>query len=1072
MIFRAFATFSRISSEEAGKSAGSTFGSALQTGAKLAAGAIAGATGAATAFSAESVKVGSAFDSAMSQVAATTGSTTDEIKGLRDFALEMGSTTAFSATQAAEALNYTSLAGYTAEESMAALPGILNLAAAGNIDLASASDMVTDAQSALGLSMEGSAELIDMMAMASSKSNTSIAQLGSAILTVGGTAKNLSGGTNELNTALGILADNGIKGAEGGTALRNMILSLSAPTDKASKLMNDLGVSALDADGNFRPLNDIFTDFNDVLSGMTQGEQTQALSTIFNKVDLKSVSAMLSAASQEVEGVGNRFDELSGYIDTAAGSAQQMADVQLDNLSGDITLLQSAFEGVQIAVSDELTPSLREFTQFGTESLTRLNEAFKSDGLSGAMSELGNIISDGLSMVIEKLPEFIDAGTQLLGSLVQGIVENLPKLVEAALEIITTLASGIGESLPELIPTIVDVVLQIVETLTDPETLAGLVDAALSIITGLADGLIEAIPVIVERLPQIIENVVSGLLECIPEIIEAGIQLFSALVENLPEIIEAIVTVLPEIIAGIVSAITENLPDIIAAGVDLFVALVENLPEIIAGIVGAIPEIISAILEGIAPLGEELASFFSDVWDTIVEAWNDVVEFFGDLFQKAWEAIKSAWDGVSEFFSDIWEGIKGVWDGVVEFFGDLFSDAWDAITDVWDTVTDWFSDLWDSIVEVFGEVVEFFGNLFSDAWDAIVEIWEAATGWFSDLWDSISDVFSGVVDFFGGVFSDAWDAIVDVWEKVTGWFSDLWDSVMDVFSDVVDFFGDLFSDAWDAIVDVWEAATDWFSDLWDSITEVFSKVVDFFGDLFSDAWDAIVEVWETVAEWFQGVWDDICDVFENAGEWFSEKFTEAKEKALSAWDNIKEKFGEVWNNVKSAFKIEDALQWGRDLIDNFIGGIREKFASLRETVSNAAQIVKDFLGFSEPKKGPLSNFHTYAPDMMALFANGIRDNEQIVKSQIERSFAFDPVSIDYVLGSSTLPSSPVMTYGHAEANGEFISTINGIADNIIRAIREIEPSISIGDETIGHSYERYQEKRGVHVNRGAFANAY
>ncbi|MDY6068101.1 MAG: phage tail tape measure protein, partial [Opitutales bacterium] len=207
----------------------SALGSVLGIIGKTVATAVTGATAAVTAFAKTSIDAGMSFDTSMSQVAATMGTTVDSISELRDFAMEMGANTAFSAVQAADALNYMALAGYDSEESMSALPTVLNLAAAGALDLAEASDMVTDVQSALGLSMEESAELVDKMAKAASSSNTSVGQLGSAILTVGGTAKNLAGGTTELSTALGILADNGIKGAEGGTALRNIILSLSAP---------------------------------------------------------------------------------------------------------------------------------------------------------------------------------------------------------------------------------------------------------------------------------------------------------------------------------------------------------------------------------------------------------------------------------------------------------------------------------------------------------------------------------------------------------------------------------------------------------------------------------------------------------------------------------------------------------------------------------------------------------------------------------------------------------------------------------------------------------------------------
>lgn len=319
------------------------------------------------ALGAASLKVGSDFDTAMSQVAATMGKSTDDIKDLRDFAKEMGSTTAFSATQAAEGLNYMALAGYDAEKAMAMLPTVLNLAAAGSMELGAASDMVTDAQSALGLSTEETVEFIDQMAKASSTTNTSVSQLGEAILTVGGTAKMMKGGTQELSQVLGILADNGVKGSEGGTALRNILLSLSSPTDKAAKQMEALGLEVFDADGNMRSMEDIIGDLGSALSGMTDEEKTRAISNIFNKRDLKSVNALLGTSAE-------RWNEVGNAIGNAGGAAEQMAATQLDNMAGSLTLLKSALEGAGIAVSDVLAPAVRKIAEFITGLVSKFNE--------------------------------------------------------------------------------------------------------------------------------------------------------------------------------------------------------------------------------------------------------------------------------------------------------------------------------------------------------------------------------------------------------------------------------------------------------------------------------------------------------------------------------------------------------------------------------------------------------------------------------------------------------------------------------------------------------------------------
>ena len=602
--------------DSAGKSAGGKLSSALGTAAKVGISAVAGATTAMAGFATSSVKAGAEFDSAMSQVAATMGKSVDEIGNLRDFAQEMGSTTAFSATQAAEALNYMALAGYDADTSMQMLPNVLNLAAAGGMELATASDMVTDAQSALGLSLDETGTMVDQMAKTSSSTNTSVQQLGDAFLKIGATARNVKGGTAELSTVLGIMADNGIKGAEGGTHLRNMLLSLQNPTDKGAAALDKLGVAVYDSDGNMRSMIDIIADMQKGLDGMSQESKDAMLSGIFNKTDLAAANALLGTTQE-------RFAEVAGKIGDCKGAADDMAKTQLDNLAGDITLFQSALEGAKIAVSDSLSPTLREFVQFGSDGLSQLTEAFKEGGLSGAMDAFGTILADGLAMIIEKLPSFVDAGLQLLEALGQGLLDNLPLIVDSALEIATTLldtllenlptiieagievisqlAIGIGEALPELVPTIVECVLNIVDTLI--ENADKLLDGAMALIEGLAEGLITALPQLIDRLPEIIESIVTFLVDHIPEILvfslELMIQLAAALIEAIPDLVAAI----PEIIQAIVDGLIEGIVEITSVGSDM----VDGLWE---GIKGAWDGLVSNVTSLGKKLVDKVKGFF------------------------------------------------------------------------------------------------------------------------------------------------------------------------------------------------------------------------------------------------------------------------------------------------------------------------------------------------------------------------------------------------------------------------------------------------------------------------------
>lgn len=618
------------------KKAVSSLGTGIKKGfatvTKVTALAVTAASTAVVGFGKSAVTAGSQFDTSMSQVAATMGKSTDEIKDLREFAKKMGRETAFSASEAADALNYMALAGYDSKTSMSMLPNVLNLAAAGSIGLAEASDMVTDAQSALGLSLDDTSKLVNKMAKASSKTNTSVAQLGEAILTVGGTAKNLKGGTTELSTALGLLADNGVKGAEGGTALRNIILSLSAPTGSAAKALKALGVEVFDEQGNMRDLESIFTDLNASLSTMSQGEQTQALNKIFNKVDLKSVNALLGTS------VG-RWDEVTKEIDNATGSAQKMADTQLDNLAGDITKFKSALEGAQIETSEKLTPSLREFVQLGTTGISEMTTAFKEDGLEGLMAAFGETLNKGIELIISKMPEIISAGVTLLETLIEGIESNLDQVIEASSTIISTLSEAAIENLPKIVDMALQIMISLAESLLD--NLPKIIKAALQIIVSLANGITKALPKLIPAIISCIREIVDTLTnpKQLAQIINAALDLVITLVEgiidNLDELMDAAIQIILNIVEYLLTP--KNLAKLVSAALRIQIALA-------GGLIKAIPEVIKGIAQLIMKIGETITH-------------NDWGSFGKNIVDGVFNGLKNAWNSLSSWWSDSWNGL-------------------------------------------------------------------------------------------------------------------------------------------------------------------------------------------------------------------------------------------------------------------------------------------------------------------------------------------------------------------------------------------------------------------------------
>lgn len=541
-----------------------------------------------------SVSVGMNFDASMSQVAATMGTTVDQIDNLTKVAKEMGSTTKFTATQAADALNYLALAGYDADKAAEVLPSVLNLAAAGGMDLAYASDLVTDAMASLNI--EANKQNVDdfgnKLAMAASKANANVSQLGEAILTVGGTAANLKGGTTELTTALGLLANVGIKGAEGGTHLRNIILSLQSPTDEATKLMQKLGLSVYDSQGKMRGLNDILGDLNSAMNGMTQGQKDSIINRLFNKTDLAAVNGLLAAQ-------GDQWDTLAAQIDSADGAMGQMAETQIDNLQGAMTIMSSAFEGMQLAVYDELEPTLTEAVKWGTDCLTQLTTALSEGGPEAMLAAAGEIISDLAAGIAAQLPGLMQTGVEIITQLTEDIVAATPAMLDTAAEVLGALAQGLVDNIPDLIASAAEVIAGFIGYLGD--------HADEMMTAGL----------------QIIESLIIGITDNLPGLIEAAgatiAKFAAALISNLPKILECAAAIMTTLVDGILYSI-------------------ENLAE--------------AALACVAKL--------VGVWDGSMDEWGHIGE---NIVSGLLNGIKGAWNRLAKWVSNgingLVSGVKG-----------------------------------------------------------------------------------------------------------------------------------------------------------------------------------------------------------------------------------------------------------------------------------------------------------------------------------------------------------------------------------------------------------------------------
>lgn len=723
-----------------------------------------------TALGTAAVKTTADFDSSMSQVQATMGITKDAMSdlngesvntmdALRDLAKQMGSETAFSASECADAMNYLALAGYDTQEIYDTLPTVLNLAAAGGIDLASASDMVTDAMSALGMETSEADTMVDQMAKTASSTNTSVAQLGEGILTIGATARTVKGGTAELNTALGILANNGIKGAEGGTHLRNVILSLQNPTDKAASQMEALGVSVYDSEGNMRSLNDILGDLNTSMEGMTAQEKANIISQIFNKTDLSAVNALLA-------NTGDTWDELQQSIIDSGGAAQQMADTQLDNLSGQLTLLKSALEGLAISFGEILMPMVRsavEKIQAFVDKLNGMSDAqretiIKIMAFAAALGPLLIILGKTISTVGTTMKTF--------SSLTKGVAKLGVKIAGSSGSI-TSLGSALGAVAGPVLAVVAIVAVLVAAFKHLWDTNEEFRNAITGIWEGIKSKFEEFGAAITERL-----NALGFDFQNIVEVLKA---VWDGFCQVLAPVFEAAFSVISTVLGTVL--------DVIVGILDVFIGLFtgnwsqmwNGIKEIFSGIWNGVTGILTAAFDMLRGIADVFLGWFGTSWDAL---WTSVTTFFSNI-----------WNGIVSFFTGIWETIKNVVQTGIMFIGAILQAAFDIITlpfrFIWENCKEIIITVWDAIKNTVSTVINAISTVISTVLNAIKTV-------FTTVWTAISTTVSTVLNSIKTTVTTVFNAIKSVATTV-------WNGIKTAITTVVDGIKSKVSSAFEAV---------------------------------------------------------------------------------------------------------------------------------------------------------------------------------------------------------------------------------------------------------------------------------
>ena len=678
-------------------------------------------TAGVTALGTAAVSTAANFESSMSQVQATMGITKDAMSTvngesvntmdtLSALAKKMGSETAFSASECAEALNYLALAGYDTQQMCDTLPTVLNLAAAGGIDLAAASDMVTDAMSALGMGVDEAGTMVDQMAKTASTTNTSVAQLGEGILTIGATAKTVKGGTAELNTALGILANNGIKGAEGGTHLRNVILSLQNPTDKAAACMEQLGLDVYDSEGNMRSLNDILGDLNTSMDGMTAAEKSNIIGQIFNKTDLSSVNALLA-------NTGSTWDDLQQSIIDSGGAAQQMADTQLDNLQGQITILKSALEGLAISFGELLLPAIKMIVGWVQKFV---------DWLNGMDEGTKKVITTVALLAAALGPVLIVVGKVV--SAVGTIMTIVPK-VAGVINTVKTAFAALNTTM-----------------------LANPIFLIIAAITALVAAFIYLWNTN-EDFRQFWINLWENVKEVAIAVWEAIKNFFTAAWEAISSTAQAVWNGIKDFFSGLWEGIKT-----------IFSTVVEVIKTIITTYFNIYKTIITTVLNAIKTV-------FTTIWNGIKTVVTTVVTAIQTFITTAWNAIKNTvttvLNAIKTVITTVWNAIKSAVTTVVNAIKNVISTVWNGIKNtvstvingIKNTVSTVFNNIKSSISGTMGNIVSVIKSGFNNAISFITSLPSKALQWGKDM---IMGIVNGIKSCIGAVG----DAVSSVANKI------------------------------------------------------------------------------------------------------------------------------------------------------------------------------------------------------------------------------------------------------------------------------------------------------------------
>lgn len=842
------------------------------------------------------IELGQNFTSTMSEVSAISGATGEDFEKLEACAREYGATTVFSASNAAEALKYMSLAGWDADQSTSALGGVLNLAAASGMELGAASDMVTDYLSAFAMEAGDAAYFADLLSYAQSHSNTTAEALGEAYKNC---AANLNAAGQDVETVTSLLegmASQGYKGSEAGTAMAAIMRDITNGMKDGAIKIGETSVAVMDAQGNFRDLTDILTEVEAATNGMGDAERAVALSSTFTADSTKGLNLILNEGMDNIAGYE---EELRG----ASGSAEEMANIMNDNLSGDVAAMNSAFEELGLKIYDALESKLRAGVQFITNGVIPAIE-----WLGGHIPEVTIAVS-GLGAVIAAMN--------------WGTISSKIAMVKGALVKLAAALGGVSLPAIAIIAVITAVALAFTNLWKNNEEFRNRITAIWDGIKAKFDefgqGIVDRLNALgfeFEDITEVMKAVWDGFCEVLAPIFEGVFQQISNILNEALDILTGLFDIFAGIFTGDWDMVWQGVQEVFGAVWDFVVATFENW------------------ISTFTSLADTVLGWFGTDWETV---WTNVKTFFSDT-----------WNAISSFFSGILTGIKtfftDTWNTIVSFFSGILSGIYSSVTGTMTEIHDTFTNIWDSIT-----------GFLSGAWETIKNI---VTVGIMAVKEIISAAFQIITLPFRFIWENCKDTVLSIWETIKSVIGEKIDAVKEKITTVTTAISNVASAAWNAISST-------ASSLWEGIKGTIGSKIDAAKEKVSTATSAITSVassaWSSVSSTASSLWNTISSTVSSkisaASSAVSSATSTITSVASSAWSSVSSTASSQWESIRST--ISSKLSSAKSTVSSLMSGITStmssglssalstvsgKFSSIYSTISSKMSAARDAVG--------------------------------------------------------------------------------------------------------------------------------